>query len=167
MKHKDILFSILFFTYILSGLYLSLFNGISHDQFHEQENWRINFQAIKSIFNGEGDYSILLNYIDRYHGIAFHYISQPIQFIIHGTVGRLNEVTLEGSYYLSRHAVVFLAFVTAGYFFYLLCNKISNDKNFSLICFSLFLLYPYFFGHSQINGKDIPFLSVWVISTYL
>ena len=167
MKHKDILFSILFFAYILSGLYLSLFNGISHDQFHEQENWRINFQAIKSIFNGEGDYSVLLNYIDRYHGIAFHYISQPIQFLNHGTVGRLNEVTLEGSYYLSRHAVVFLTFVTAGYFFYLLCNKISNDKNFSLICFSLFLLYPYFFGHSQINGKDIPFLSVWVISTYL
>ena len=48
----------------------------------------------------------------------------------------------------------------------MLCLKISNDKNFSLICVVLFLLYPYFFGHAQINGKDIPFMSIWIISTY-
>ena len=30
----------------------------------------------------------------------------------------------------------------------------------------LFCLYPYFFGHAQINGKDIPFMSAWIISTF-
>ena len=45
--------------------------------------------------------------------------------------------------------------------------KISNDKNFSIICVFLLCLYPYLFGHAQINGKDIPFLSVWIISTFL
>ena len=50
IKFKEIIIFILFSTYFVIGLYLSLDNGISHDQFHEQQNWKINFQAIKSIF---------------------------------------------------------------------------------------------------------------------
>ena len=165
-KYRNIFLNILFLLYIIFGSYLSLVNGISHDQFHEQLNWEINLQAVKGIIFNDGKYEVLLNYMDRYHGIAFHYISQPIQFLIHGMVERLGETSLEGSVYLSRHAAVFFVFSISGYFFYLLCLKISKDKNFSLVCVTLFLLYPYFFGHSQINGKDIPFLSVWIISTY-
>ena len=30
----------------------------------------------------------------------------------------------------------------------------------------MFLLYPYLFGHSHFNFKDIPFMSVWIICTY-
>jgi hypothetical protein len=59
-----------------------------------------------------------------------------------------------------------LIFSISGIFFYLLSLKISNNKNFSLITTTIFFLYPYLFGHAQINGKDIPFLSVWLICTY-
>ena len=31
----------------------------------------------------------------------------------------------------------------------------------------LYLLYPYLFGHAQFNEKDIPFLSFWIINTYI
>ena len=151
---------VFFFTiYIVLGLYLSITNGISHDQSHEQLNWIINFQAIKSVLFNQGDYQILLEYSDRYHGIAFHYISQPIQLLINSFIGKLNNINIEGAYYLSRHAPIFIIFCVTGVFFYFLCLKISNNKNFSLISTIIFFLYPYFFGHAQINGKDIPFLS--------
>ena len=83
INYKKIILSILFFLYFLIGAYLSLNTGISHDQYHEQLNWKINFEAIQSVFFNKGSYEILLNYLDKYHGIAFHYISQPIQFLIY------------------------------------------------------------------------------------
>ena len=47
------------------------------------------------------------------------------------------------------------------------CNiKSINDKNFSLIATCIYLLYPYFFGHAQVNAKDIPFLSFWIVCSY-
>ncbi len=166
INYKNTIILTLFLTYLFIGIFLSLTNGISHDQFHEQLNWKINFQAIQSIFTDKGDYNVLLEYLDKYHGIGFHYISQPIQFLIHEQVGKIYQVTFEGSYYLSRHVAVFLIFSLSGYFFYLICLRVSDSKNFSLICVTLFLLYPYLFGHAQINGKDIPFMSVWIIATY-
>ena len=63
------------------GSYLSLSNGITSDEYHEQLNWNINFSAIQSFLN-TGKYQELLNYGDKYHGIAFHYISQPIQILL-------------------------------------------------------------------------------------
>ena len=166
INYKNILLTIIFSIYFLTGLYLSVTTGISHDQYHEQLNWQINFQAIKGLFENNGNYKILTEYLDRYHGIAFHYISQPIQFLIFESVAKFNKITLEGAYLISRHVPVYLIFCLSGYFFYLLSYKISNNKNFSLICISLFYLYPYLFGHALINGKDIPFMSIWIISTY-
>jgi hypothetical protein len=166
IKFREIIIFFLLLIYVAFGLYLSIDNGVSHDQFHEQLNWKINFQAIKSIFLNNTDYKILLEYLDRYHGIGFHYISQPMQILIYEQVSKLKEVSLEGAYYISRHAAVFLFFSISSYFFYLLSLKISNNKNFALITMCLFCLYPYFFGHAQINGKDIPFMSSWIISTY-
>ena len=85
-NYRNIILGILFFIYFLIGIYLSLTTGISHDQFHEQLNWKVNFEAIQSVLFNKGNYEILLNYLDKYHGIAFHYISQPIQFLIHEQV---------------------------------------------------------------------------------
>ena len=163
---RNILVVFFFTVYFVVGAYLSITNGISHDQYHEQQNWIINFDAIKSIFNNDNGYQQLLNYKDKYHGIGFHYFSQPIQLLTHSIIGKINHVNLEYAYYISRNLAVFLIFSISGIFFYLLSLKISNNKNFSLITTTIFFLYPYLFGHAQINGKDIPFLSVWLICTY-
>ena len=48
--------------------------------------------------------------------------------------------------------------LSSGIYFYLICVKLTKNKNFSLISSSLYLLYPYLFGHAQFNMKDIPFL---------
>ena len=50
---RNILVVFFFTVYFVVGAYLSITNGISHDQYHEQQNWIINFDAIKSIFNND------------------------------------------------------------------------------------------------------------------
>ena len=77
LKKISVLISLLYF---LTGVYLAVNSGISHDEFHEQQNWNVNLQAIKSFFIS-GEYNDLLNYKDKYHGIGFHFFSQPIQFL--------------------------------------------------------------------------------------
>ena len=166
LNFRNILIIIFFGIYFITGAYLSITNGISHDQYHEQLNWKINFDTIKGLFNNDNSYQQLLNYKDKYHGIAFHYFSQPIQLLTNNLIGKINNINIEYAQYISRHLAVFLIFNISGIFFYLLSLKLSNDKNFALLTTIIFFLYPYLFGHAQINGKDIPFLSLWIICTY-
>ena len=163
--NKNYLLFFLLFIYTVTGIYLSITTGISHDEYHEQLNWEINFAAIKSFFTN-GDTNILLNYNDKYHGIGFHFVSQPLQVLLNNFVSNLNKVSVHGGFLISKHAVVFLLFSISGIFFYFLCLKISQNTNFSILAVFIYLLYPYFFGHAQINPKDMPFLSIWIISSY-
>ena len=163
-KNHSLLFLLLVYTIL--GIYLSITTGISHDEHHEQLNWQVNIAAIKN-FLATGNYDNLLNYKDRYHGIGFHLISQPLQIFIYNYVSDLNQITDYGGFIISKHAVVFLLFSISGIFFYLLSFKFSQNFNFSICASAIYLSYPYFFGHSQINPKDIPFLSIWIINSYI
>ncbi len=156
----------IFFIYFCIGSYLSLTNGITSDEYHEQNNWIINLSAAKE-FLTTGRYENFLSYWDRYHGIAFHLISQPIQFFIKDLIVNLNNVSEFGGLLMSKHLVVFSIFCISGFFFYKILFKITKDEDISLLSSAIYLLYPYLFGHAQFNPKDIPFLSFWLICTYL
>ena len=110
INYKNVIISIFFLAYFIVGSYLSLTNGISHDQLHEQLNWSINFQAIKNFFIDNNGYQSLQNYIDRYHGIGFHFFSQPFQFLLNDFVQEINLVNEKGAIYISRHFPTFLIF---------------------------------------------------------
>ena len=166
LTKKNHLLLLLLFLYTVLGIYLSISNGITSDEHHEQYNWVINASAINN-FIKNGNYDELLNYGDRYHGIAFHLISQPIQIIFSKFVSNLNDLSIYGGYLITKHAVVFLLFSISGIFFYLLCLKISQSFPFSFVSTLIYLLYPYLFGHAQFNGKDIPFLTFWLINSYV
>ena len=157
---------LLLIIYLIAGIYLSLNVGISHDEYHEQLNWEVNFEAIKNFFE-TGTYQELLQYKDRYHGIGFNLLSQPFQYLIKGFLLKYLDVNEFGSILISKHAIVFILFFISGLFFYRICLFFYKDKKFAVISLFLFLLYPYLFGHSVMNPKDIPFLSFWIISTYI
>jgi len=152
--------------YLITGIFLSLNAGISHDEYHEQLNWEINLTAIKDFYE-TGTYQNLLDYKDRYHGIGFNFLSQPIQYLTKDFLLDYLNLNEYGSILISKHLVIFVLFFISGLFFFKICLFFFNDKNFALISLFLFFLYPYFLGHSLINPKDIPFLSFWIISTYL
>jgi len=152
--------------YLITGIFLSLNTGISHDEYHEQLNWEVNLIAIKDFYE-TGTYQNLLDYKDRYHGIGFNFLSQPFQFLIKDLLLDYLNLNEYGSNLISKHLVIFILFFISGLFFYKISLFFFNDKNFAIISLFLFLLYPYFLGHSLINPKDTPFLSFWIISTYI
>ena len=151
--------------YLCIGIYLSITTGITSDESFEQLNWDQNTSGIKSLISF-GHYDEFLRYLDKYHGIAFHYISQPVQFLTSNFVSHLNEVSDFGGHLMSKHSMVFLIFFISGIYFYKLIDKLIKNSFFSILSTSLYLLYPYLFGHSLFNMKDIPFLSIWLVTTY-
>ena len=153
-------------VYLAFGVYLSINSGISHDEFHEHQNWEINIKSAKD-FLSTGSYNDLLNYKDRYHGIGFNYLSQPIQHLFYKTISNYLDISNYGGMLISKHIAVFILFFISGIFFYLTIKLLFNDKKFLSITLLIFLLYPYLFGHALFNSKDIPFLSIWIICTYL
>ena len=152
--------------YLVIGIILSITTGISYDESHEQNTWEINLKAIKSFFIDNNGYEELLKYKDRYFGIAFHLLSQPIQFLSYKFVADINSMTDNTAYLVSRHISFFSIFTVSGIFFYKLCFKISNNYYFSILSSVIYLLYPYLIGHAFMNTKDIPLLSFWLICTY-
>ena len=79
IKNKNLIYIVFIFIYLIVGIYLSITNGITSDESYERLNWQENLSGIKSLL-ANGNYDNFLEYQDKYHGIAFHYISQPIQF---------------------------------------------------------------------------------------
>lgn len=151
--------------YFLLGIYLSINTGISHDEFHEQLNWEIHIKAIYEFFKS-GSYDNLLNYKDRYHGVGFHLFSQPFQYIFSTPISEYLVISKYGGILLSKHIAIFIIFFVSGLFFYKICRLLINNNLFCNLSILFYLFYPYLFGHSLFNPKDIPFLSLWVICTY-
>ncbi len=69
--------------------------------------------------------------------------------------------------HLSRHLLTHLLFLVGGFFCSLLAYRLFNSRLASLFALLLFLLHPRLYAHSFFNTKDIPFLSVFMISLFL
>ena len=163
---KNYQFFIFLIFYFFIGAYLSVINGITSDEYHQQLNWEVHQSAIIN-FLKNGNYDELLNHGDKYQGVAFNLITQPFSFFFNKIISNLNDLTFYGGWLVSKHIAIFLIFTISGIFFYLLALKINNNQNFAFISALLYLLYPYLFGHSQFNEKDIPFMSFWIINSYI
>ena len=132
--------TVLFFYLIACNIYFfsitSLNVGISHDEWHEEENWKYNVALSKNIKNhiisneklDEG----LENYKDKYYGIGFQFISQPIQFILKKIIKK-KDIDDFGSKLVSKHLVVFLFFFGSGICLYLILKKIINNMSFVIL----------------------------------
>jgi len=164
---KKNFFLIFIIIYFCIGSLSSLNTGLSFDEVHEQNNWEYNLALAKSIiFNVQLD-SKFNNFGDKFFGVGFQIISQPIQLILSGIISNFQNIDSAGAHLLSKHFVIFLSFSVSGFFVYLILLKIVNNKFFCTISSILYLLYPYLLGHAFFNPKDIPFLCFWTICTYI
>ena len=157
-------FYILILIFSIIGIILSLIVGISHDEIHEKKNWQFNKNLVNKTFKNE---KFEENYIDKYYGIGFHIVSQPFQILFSKLSKDHLEVSNPGILLLSKHPVVFLMFLISGIFFFKILNFLTKNSYFSYLGTFLYILYPYLLGHSFFNLKDIPFLSAWLVCTYL
>ena len=170
---KKNFFLIFLILYFLLGSFNSLKTGISFDEKHEELNWNFHVNLIKDI----SDFVINGNVLDRTkfnqevqsfvgYGIGFQLISQPIQFILKDFLNDSNLDTF-GAKLIAKHFVVFLFFFISGIFFYLILRKLIDNESFYILGTILYLTYPYLFGQSMFSPKDVPFMSVWLMCTYI
>ena len=161
---------IFLFFYLIFGSLASINSGISFDENYEEINWKENINITKKLSNyllhGEEFDSKIIERTMGY-GIGFQLISQPIQFLLKDLVASGDNISDFGGHLLAKHFVVFLFFFISGIFFYLILKKIIDNENFSKTGTVIYLLYPYLFGQSLFSPKDVPFMSIWVICTYL
>ena len=166
---KSKLFNLFLFLFFVIGSVTSLNVGISHDEWHEEENWKYNISLSQNIKNHILSNEIidpdLENYKDKYYGIGFQIISQPIQSILKKII-KNKDINSFGAKLVSKHFIVFLFFFLSGISLYLIIRKIIDNDEFSYLALLIYLFYPYLFGQSLFSPKDIPFMSVWMICTY-
>ena len=134
--------------YLIIGSLTSLNIGISHDEYHEEENWKYNLKISKSIsdkiiFQKKTDLKVE-DYKDKYYGIGFQIISQPIQYLIKDTC-QISNTDDYGSKLISKHFIVFLFFIQN----FILFNfeKIVKNKNFCYLSTLIYFFYPYLLGN--------------------
>ncbi len=167
---KKILFLFLFIFFI-TGSIISLNVGISHDEYHEEENWKYNLTLSKKIYNDlfsiEDKELISTDYKDKYYGIGFQLISQPIQYFLKDIISAYQDIDDYGAKLIAKHFVVFLFFFISGITFYLILRKIIKNKNFCYFATLIYFFYPYLLGQSFFNSKDIPFMAAWLLCSYL
>ena len=68
---------------------------------------------------------------------------------------------------LSRHLLIHLCFLAGGLFAYMLAFRLFDARLLGVGAMLLFLLHPRLYAHSFFNGKDIPFLVMFMIALYL
>ncbi len=171
---KKNFFSIFLFFYLIIGSVVSLNTGISFDEYHEEKNWKFHVKLTKHltkhIFVNE-DYNLKFEkeYLTSYlgYGIGFQVVSQPIQNLVKKILVQNQKIDEYGAHLTAKHFVVFLFFFLSGIFLFLIMKKIIKEKTFCSFVAILYLLYPYLFGQSLFSPKDVPFMSVWVVCTYL
>jgi len=148
------------------GVLISLKVGLSWDEDAEFRTYRINMAAIEGLWGGDAKpYFDLTQYFDRYYGIGFHFISHGIGGLMEGIFGGLLPYSVQGSRLIWAHAVVFLAFIGSGIIFRFCLVRLTGDQLISTLGMFVFLLWPYLFGHSMMNVKDIPFMCAWLCCT--
>ena len=152
--------------YIIFGLYYSTQTGISHDEFGEQYNWKINIEAVKGLFVGDQTYyNELLNYKDKYYGIGFHFLSQ-IYINLFKFIYLSKDFSLEVTKILISHNLIFIFFFISALYSKKIIDLSIKNNFFSHLFLFFYLLYPYLLGHGFYNPKDMPFLTLWVLCTY-
>ena len=166
-KRLNYIFNLFLFFYLIVCLYLSVNTGITTDELEDQYKWSLSLNAIKDFFgyNNNG-FQNLYNYIWKYHGMGFHYFSH-IYLLIAGLFVEFGKFPEEVSRVLLNHTLTFITFFLSAIFAKKIVNLLINDKFFSNIFLIFYLFYPYLLGHGFYNPKDMPFLFVWILSTYI
>ena len=92
---KKNFFILFLLIYLVFGSITSLNIGISHDEYHEQKNWDYNVAIVENLFFNKEIDEKYQNYIDKYYGIGFQIISQPIQYFLKEIIIKFQRLHLD------------------------------------------------------------------------
>ena len=127
----------------------------------DQGNQRAVGQAALDYLAGDGGRALkqLSHFHDRYYGAV---IEAPLALL-----ERIPGLEDPRDISLGRNAFTHLFFLVGGVFCYLLVLRLFHSRPLALLAMILFLLHPRIYAHSFFNSKDVPFLTMFMISLYL
>lgn len=164
---KNYYYTFFLFFFILVGIFYSLQVGITHDEQYDLYVWQANKNVIINTFLGKNLDTSFLSGGSEFYGSGFHILSYPIENLIKFFSILPDHYDNETKTLLSKHASVFIFFALSGIIFRKILMILTKDALSSNLASIFYLLSPYLLGHSFFNIKDIPFLSIWLICTYL
>ncbi|MCL5072518.1 MAG: hypothetical protein M1308_16740 [Actinobacteria bacterium] len=144
---------LVFLLIFITGLSIFSGYGISYDE-HIQRN--IGWTNIN--YFEKGDQS-LVTMKDRYYGPAFEILLAQIEKSF-GIQDKSREI------YLMRHIINFFIYYAGVVVFYFLCKKRFRSWKAGLLGSIFLILSPRIFSESFYNSKDIPFMSLFLISIF-
>ena len=163
---KNNFFYLFLIIFISLGIFSSINTGITHDEFHDYYVFESNKNYILNIFFGTNYDTSYLTGINKFYGSGFHYLSSLIEFFSQKILylNFENELTKT---LLTKHISVFLFFLCSGLILKKIIEIITGNKFQAQLSAIFYLVYPYLLGHSFFNVKDMPFLTIWIICTFL
>ena len=124
--------------------------GLSWDELSQREVGRITYDyAI-------GEYADFDNYLLKDHGPGFEWVLMLIE--------KKMGITFFRDIFLMRHLVTFIFFTICIISFYSFILKLFDNKWLAAIAAIAVLYHPRIFAHGFFNPKDIPGLSMFVLS---
>lgn len=158
----------LILAFTLFGCIASLQSGLTVDDATEQFTFRTITGAAKSLLLHRLDeYNRLQSLSDRYYGIGFDMFAYPFQILLQPYVAGRLRVDNETALLLARRPAVFLLFVISVVVFYRCARFFIQERSIAMAASAAYAACPYLFGHAMINLRDSPFMSVYLICTYL
>lgn len=164
---KNYYYPFFLFFFILVGIFYSLQIGITHDEQYDLYVWQANQNVIINTLLGKNLDTSFLSGGSEFYGSGFHLLSYPIENLIKYFPILPEYYDNETKTLVSKHASVFIFFVFSGIVLRAILKILTKDTLSSNVGSIFYLLSPYLLGHSFFNIKDIPFLSIWLICTYL
>ena len=129
--------------------------------------WQANQNVIINTLLGKNLDTSFLSGGSEFYGSGFHLLSYPIENLIKYFPILPEYYDNETKTLVSKHASVFIFFALSGIVLRAILKILTKDALSSNLGSIFYLLSPYLLGHSFFNIKDIPFLSIWLICTYL
>lgn len=165
---RRVVISLLLAVFLIGGSIVSLETGLTSDESDEQEIFQINVAAVKSLYLGQpGKFKALQSSDNKYYGIGFHAVAYPVQVLLQSVLKRMLRLDSETALLFGKHPVVFSVFVVSVVVFYRFARFLIRERFIAFAITAAYAAYPYVFGHAMMNVKDCPFMSAYLVCTYL
>ncbi len=116
-------------------------------------------QNLAYIMGDTGRLAGFWNKQDKYYGVAFEL---PL-LLLERSLGLKDPRHV----YLLRHLVTHGFFLVGGWCCALLVYRMSRSRGVALVALLLFVVQPRLYAHSFFNSKDLPFLSMFMVTLYV
>jgi hypothetical protein len=139
--------------YFIVGMSIYRDYGLSADELPQQ---RIGAMSWKYVLSG--NFSYTPSFRNKDYGPAFEMFLTGME--------RLLKLQDSREIFFMRHLINFLLFFVSVWVFHLLCRYHFGDHKIALLGALFLILSPRIFADSFYNSKDLPFLSMCIISMY-